>query len=86
MSVFTEKGKVSRNAREAVRADVLDKIALDLEPTNVGTYSTPVTVNGETVFVELSVVVTERDPMSKVRKPRKAKPAEDTEEEVFVID
>ena len=84
--VFTEKGKVSANAREAVRADVLGKINMDLEATAVGTYSTPITINGETVYAELSIVVTERDPMTKVKAPRKAKVVEDAEVETFVIE
>jgi hypothetical protein len=86
MSVLTEKGKVSRNAREAVREDVLSKIDLDLEPTNVGTFSTPITVNGETIYTEISIVVTERDPMLKVRTPRKAKEQDEAEAEEFVIE
>jgi len=83
--VFTEKGKVSRNAREAVRADVLSNIALDLEATAVGTYSAPVTINGETVYAELSIVVTERDPMTKIKPIRKAKEKVEVEAEEFVI-
>jgi hypothetical protein len=86
MPVFTEKGKVSRDAREAIRADVLSNIALDLEPTKVGTYSTPLTINGETVFAEISIVVTERDPMTKVKPVRKAKEVEAEDAEAFVIE
>ena len=85
MSVFTAKGKVSRNAREALRTEVLANITLDLEATNVGTYSVPMTINDETVFAEVSIVITERDPMTKVKAPRKAKEAVETEVETFVI-